>query len=65
MTTIAEACQKLLTEVSGTGMEINFSGEGVITVHWNGVNRFDGTPADAVKVINLVKQLEKLGMKDC
>jgi hypothetical protein len=62
---IAEICQRLIDEVSDTGMEINFSNEGVITIYWNSVNRLDCSAGDAAKCIKLVKALEALGMRDC
>jgi hypothetical protein len=62
---LAEACQRILDETLDTGMEINFSDNGGITIYWNGVNRLDCLAADAAKAVKLIKQLEALGMKDC
>lgn len=64
MTTLKEAMQKVMDEAADTGMEINFSADGV-RIYWNGVNELNCTAEDAAKAIPHIKALEKLGMKDC
>lgn len=62
--TLKDIAQKMLDEVAGTGIQINFSTDGV-QIHWNGVNQLDCDAGDAAKAIPLIKALEKLGMEDC
>jgi len=62
---LTEACQRILDETLDTGIEINFSSDGGITIYWNGVNQLSCLAADAAKAVKLIKQLEEIGMKDC
>jgi hypothetical protein len=62
---LEEVMQQLLDAVIDTGMEINFSSDAGVTIYWNGVNRIDCNASSAAKAAVLIKQLEKLGMKDC
>lgn len=66
MTTLQEACSVLSKAIEGdTNLEVNFSSDNGISIHWCGVIRFDGTPVQATKAIGLFKQLSALGAKDC
>lgn len=66
MTTLQEACSVLVQAIEGdTNLEVNFSSDGGVQIHWCGVIQFDGTPAQAAKAIGLFKQLSALGAKDC
>jgi hypothetical protein len=64
MTTLKDTIKKMLEEIEGTGIEINFSEAG-IQIHWNGVNQIDCTVENAARAIGHIKALEQLGMKSC
>lgn len=66
MTTLQEACSVLVQAIEGdSNLEVNFSSDGSIQIHWCGVIQMDGTPVKAAKAIGLFKQLSALGAKDC
>ena len=66
MTTLQEACATLSKAIEGdANLEVNFSSDGSIQIHWCGVIQMNGTPAQAAKAIGLFKQLSALGAKDC
>ena len=65
MSKLNEACATLQSAVEGTGIELNFSHDGDVSIHWHGVIQLDCTPAQAAKAIPLFKQLTALGASDC
>ena len=65
MSKLSEACDTLQKAVDGTDIELNFSHDQGVSIHWHGVIRLDCTPAEAAKAIPLFKQLNALGAADC
>lgn len=61
---LQEAITALLDATVDTGIDINISSDGIV-IHWNGVNRLECNATNAARVLPMLKNLEKFGMKDC
>ena len=61
---LADAMDVIAQYVKDTGIDVNIDREKV-QIHWNGVNQLDCWTADGAKALVLLKQLEKIGMRDC
>lgn len=65
MSKLSDACNALHKAVEGTGIELNFSTDQGVSIHWHGVIKLECTPEQAAKAIPLFKQLTALGASDC
>lgn len=65
MCNLNEACKELLKAVDSQEIDVNFSSDGGVQIHWHGVIQLDCTPAQAAKAIPLFRQLNALGARDC
>jgi len=61
-----ETCATIAKAIEGdANLEVNFSSNGSIQIHWCGVIQVNGTPAQPAKAVRLLKQLSALGARDC
>lgn len=62
---LAEAIKVLQDAVTDTNIDVNFSSDRGIEIHWFSVSSISCGAGTAAKVIPALKQLEIFGMKDC
>ena len=60
-----EACKELLKAIEGQEIDLNFSSDRGVQIHWHGVIQLDCTPEQAAKAIPLLMELNALGARDC
>jgi hypothetical protein len=65
MVSTKDACEALVEAMAGTNLAVTFDEESTVEIYWCGVIKLNCEASKAAKAIQLFKQLEALGAKDC